>query len=166
MNPGVAPGSSSTKVKRITKISSQSEKNERAKQRCIIKLSGEENFKSIKDSWDALKFKDGEKYESERDGIIINLFAQNLSQIEIRQVLSNVGGYKLDRLSKSKQNNYIDLHVKSKQYNKFALTTVDINLCKTEVDSWPKEDGFPCGHRVPRQYLLEEGITWTKLHDR
>ncbi|KAJ1401941.1 hypothetical protein B484DRAFT_338817, partial [Ochromonadaceae sp. CCMP2298] len=44
-----------------------------------------------------------------------------------------------------------------------ALTEEQIAAIVAEKDHWVLEDGFPCAHRRPRQFFVEEGLTWHKI---
>ncbi|OWY92497.1 LOW QUALITY PROTEIN: Cleavage inducible protein, partial [Phytophthora megakarya] len=43
------------------------------------------------------------------------------------------------------------------------LATTTYNFSASE---WNMEDGYPCSHRGPRQYLVEPNVTWKKLWER
>ena len=103
------------------------------------------------------------KAEEEADGIIMTCMNMGMSTIEMNALL-NIGTYRITRLRKRVNlgTDYVKpVHPRS---HKFPAET--ILFLKEHMKSWEVEDGFPCPHRRPRQYLLEEGITWFKLWKR
>lgn len=59
----------------------------------------------------------------------------------------------------------MDFHTKrSKQICFNAITIEELAFLQKDVNSWATKDGFPYAHHCPRTFLLEENITWQKLH--
>jgi hypothetical protein len=47
-----------------------------------------------------------------------------------------------------------------------AIHNSDLDAIKVDAETWEVEDGFPCTHRRPKQYLLDATLTFNKLHQR
>jgi len=45
-----------------------------------------------------------------------------------------------------------------------AIHDSDLDTIKANAKTWEIEDGFPCTHCRPTQYLLDATLTFTKLH--
>ena len=156
-------GSILTRPRRNTKNSTR---EENAYKRAVSKLKSEDNVKAIQNTWNNLKHQYGEREWEQGEGIIITLIQQGLSEREIRSFLP-VGGSKLQRLRKALQSGFEDFHTrKKKPIPSHALSEEDLAFIKADVETWELEDGFPCSHRRPRQYLVEQGIKWINLWER
>jgi hypothetical protein len=137
------------------------QKMESAKQRVMEKLGSQEQVSEVQESWTKLKTKRGERDWEKANGIILNLIDVGLSEIEIRSILP-VGSSRIQRLrsydpSVAPISSGAPLH---------ALNRKDIAFFKGFIEGIDTEDGFPCGHRRPKKYVLEEGATWKKLYAR
>lgn len=78
-----------------------------------------------------------------------------------------VGGYRIDRLKKAIDSEFVNFHTKrKKQVRSNVVTEEQLEFLKADAESWPSEDGSPCAHRRPRKYTIEPNLTWSKLHAR
>ncbi|CAM6105951.1 unnamed protein product [Calypogeia fissa] len=120
----------------------------------------------LRETWSKMQTNYGQLEWMQSEGVIIGLINQGLSQKEIRAMLP-VGGYRCARLKKAIETNFENFHTKcGQQKGSTTVTEEQLNFVKTHATAWAIEDGFPCAHRCPRTYILEEGVTWKLLHER
>ncbi|OWZ11139.1 LOW QUALITY PROTEIN: Cleavage inducible protein [Phytophthora megakarya] len=132
------------------------DRQEAARIRAIKKLGGEEAVVSIRSSCDSNPVMEGESVNS----------LKGLSEREIRSVIP-VGGSRISRLRKAVESGIDYLHTRrsgGKPSHAFEDNVID-NF-KEHCATWVLEDGFPCSHRLPRQYFTEPNITWKVIRDR
>jgi transposase len=133
--------------------------------RAVRKLGGMEAVIELRDSWSKMESGYGGREWEHTEGVIIGLINQGLSQKEIRAVLP-VGGFCCARLKKAVNTNFVDFHTKhGPAVGSNVVTTEELQFLEDDVAGWETEDGFPCAHRRPWKYLMEENISWTKLYD-
>jgi hypothetical protein len=155
-------GSSGLRLKRNRKpAASHAEKVARAAERALAKL-GQEKYDEIKQSWAALlnpNNQNGDDWEK-GNGIIINLLSLNFSHLEIRTMLG-CGGSRISRLADYMK----DPQPKVRKTPAHAFNDDDDKKrIHAHINSYEREDGFPCSHRRPRQYFVTEKLTWTSIH--
>jgi hypothetical protein len=132
------------------------EKNEKTK-RNILHALGESGTRILA-RWNSLNPKLNHEDWMHQNGMIICLIDQGLSQIQIRMFLG-CGGSRIERLR------HYEKSERKPPAHKFSEATV--LYMKEIVSKWNTEDGFPCAHRKPRQYVtLDSGkeATWLGLH--
>ncbi len=96
----------------------------------------------------------------------MNLIQSEFSEREIRVVLL-VGGSKISQLRKVLQDGIDTLHTRCpSRVPAHALHDNNLDMIKAHAESWEVEDGFPCAHRRPKQYLLDPKLMFTKLYQR
>lgn len=138
----------------------EADKLRRAKTRAISKL-GQSEFDRIASGWANLRtLKRKTPLYEKGNGVILNLIDLGLSNIEIRSILP-IGCGRISQLRKFDGSN-----ATTRRRPAHALSDESIAYLNDVIKSWPVEDGFPCAHRRPVLYLLEEGITYKKLYDR
>lgn len=159
-------GSLGTVPTRRTKPKSKAQLKQNDFNRALRKLGSMDAVNEIRESWSKMDTKYGGLEWRQSEGIVINLVTQGLSQKEIRALIP-VGGFRTSRLKKAVDSDFADFHTKRKrQVGASAVTSDQLEFLKTDANSWKTEDGFPCAHRRPRTYLVEENVTWTLLHQR
>jgi hypothetical protein len=103
--------------------------------------------------------------ESEEDGILMSCINLGMSDIQMKATF-HVGGSRLTRLrQRIKEGDDYKIPVKAARSHAFSEDT--INFLREQMDKWPVEEGFPCAHRRPVQYLLNENnevLNWSSLH--
>jgi hypothetical protein len=95
----------------------------------------------------------------------MNLIQSGFSKREIRAILP-INGSKISRLCKVLQDGIDTLHIRHPHIPAHALHDNNLDTIKVDAKSWEVEDGFPCTHRRPKQYLLDSKLTFTKLYQR
>ena len=115
----------------------------------------EDTVEELRDSWESLDLKGyGEQNYHQANGIIQSLIDQGLSICAIKGTLEKVGNNQIDRIRK----NPVQVPRNAfKCHNTFSED--DIGRIIVFSNCLEKEDGFPCAHRQPRQYLTKEGAT-------
>ena len=85
-----------------------------------------------------------------------------LSRIEIQSIVK-VGGSRLSRLYnfESNRNRSADRTKRTHAFNEMS-----VSLFQAFFSSLDVEDGFACGHRRPKMYVIGEDMTWKKLHEK
>jgi hypothetical protein len=131
------------------------EKKEKTKKNILAALG--DNGTRILTRWNTLDPKDS-KERTIQDGIILSLIDQGLSQIQIRMFLG-IGGTRIERVR------HYEKTPRKAPSHKFSDKT--ILYVREVVSKWNTEDGFPCTHRKPRQYIIlasGKEATWLGLH--
>lgn len=162
---GGTGGSSQTLPKRQRKKPPANSKVNAYEGAC--KRLGKEEVLRLRAQWEEMDTKFGGKEFEQGEGMVISLLKQGLSHVMIRAVLG-VGGYRVSRLQKVLDKGIETLHTRRERAKpKHAFTDAEM---KTFLDyceqTWELEDGFPCSHRRPRRYFVEQKITWKKLWSR
>ena len=153
-------GSQATRKKRKRKPKlTAAEKKERARNRAVEKL-GDEEAKAVLDNWNNLETEFGGKDWETANGIIINLINTRLSDIEIRSFLK-IGSSRLSRIREYMSNP----EPKPKHVPSHSATDDDKKRIIDHINSYEKEDGYPCSHRRPRKYFIDIGLTYGKIHE-
>jgi hypothetical protein len=94
----------------------------------------------------------------------MNLIQSGFLKCEIQVVLL-IGDSKISQLRKVLQDGINTLHThRPSCISIHALHDNDLDTIKADAESWEVEDGFPCIHRHPKQYLLDSKLTFTKLY--
>jgi hypothetical protein len=158
-------GSQATRVIRNVRVRKDQKTKDQDALESIVKSLGEEEAANIKMTWDSLNQK-GRNVQSDdwgvSNGIIATLLSQNYSFNSIRMLLG-CGMSKITRVKEDMQNPN-RLAEKKKQIPWHAATKEDLERIKECKKDWALEDGFPCAHRRPREYFVEENVTWKSLH--
>ena len=132
-----------------------------ARQRAIA-LLGQSRITAIQEKWNSLNtLQHGEKGDGDlADGILTCLQKCGMSNIMIRSILP-CGGSRLQRVRHKNSNAERETPKRS-----HALNDVSVNLFKLFIKSLDVEDGFPCPHRRPKQYVTKDNkaTTWKILH--
>ena len=140
----------------------QKERNRKAaaKARARNKL-GDVEFERLGKLWKTLKSAAHKKDHSSADGIIMSLLQQNLSQREIQETLG-CGVSRIGRVRKKMMNPGLTVK-RPPPYH--AITPQQEADIRSHIESFDTEDGYPCAHRRPKSYFLQEGLNWKKVHD-
>ena len=101
------------------------------------------------------------KDHSSADGIIMSLLQQNLSQREIQETLG-CGVSRIGRVRKKMMNPGLTVKRPSPYH---AITPQQEADIRSHIESFDTEDGYPCAHRRPKSYFVQEGLNWKKVHD-
>ena len=119
-----------------------------------LKYLSEDSLMEIRNSWNSMTSKGyGEANYNQANGIIQALINYGLPNKAIKGVLVQIGNNRIDRIRK----NPVRTKISKKPYNAFSED--DIQRIKIFLMRLDKEDGLPCAHRHPRQYLVKEGAT-------
>ena len=144
---------------RKSKKSSSQEIANRALLRAKEKL-GEDKCKKLQENEVALEKAQSRETKKLKDGLILSLLQQNLSNNEIRQLFL-CGNSRINRLR-----NVLDQPTildKLRPKPKHAVTKGDLDAIETHLSTFETEDGFPCAHRRLRKFFIVQGLTWTKI---
>ncbi|OWY92774.1 Cleavage inducible protein, partial [Phytophthora megakarya] len=88
------------------------------------------------------------------------------SDREVRSVLP-IGGSRVARLRKMLKSGIEVFHTRRPVQTPWhAFDTIVLEAFKAHCSTWILEDGFPCPHRLPRQYFTEPNLTWRTVHAR
>jgi hypothetical protein len=131
------------------------EKNEKTKRNILLALG--EYGKTVLARWKTYDPKNRDDWMLQ-NGLILGLIDQGLSQIQIRMFLG-CGGSRVERVRHHER--------AERKPPSHAFPEATITYLKVIVSQWKTEDGFPCAHRKPRQYLLQDNgkeATWLALH--
>ncbi|CAK9229226.1 unnamed protein product [Sphagnum troendelagicum] len=130
----------------------------------VVKKMGEESLNALKETWNAMKTGYGEAEWEHGEGVILGLMAQGYSDREIK-ALRGVGGSRVSQLRKiHKDGTWDESHTRRPmKVPHHALSSDYLTAFIEDFKTWELEDGFPCSHRRPRQYLVEAKLTWTEL---
>ena len=124
------------------------------------RLLTEERYHALKRQWASLD-SSGSDHKT-ADGMIMTLLKMGLSKRVIIAVFgcgsSRVKRVRLDMMDPQRLD-------KPRPPPHHAVTDDDMRLIKDHIESYDTEDGFPCAHRKPRKYFVEQGLTWTKVHE-
>ena len=115
----------------------------------------EEKWLNLRNEWKLLDVSTRGKDHDTGDGMIRSLLSQNLSPREIRMTLG-CGIFRIRRIKKLQQNPN-KTFPKSTPHH--AVTELQKDAIKDHIASYETEDGFPCAHRRPRKYFVQEGLT-------
>ena len=94
--------------------------------------------------------------------MLLVLMNCGLSFMEIQSIVK-VGGSRLSRLKKFESNRNRSATVPKRSH---AFNERSVSLFKTFFASLDVEDGFACGHRRPKMYVIGEDMTWAKLYGK
>lgn len=89
------------------------------------------------------------------NGIVLSLIRQGCSVNGIRQLLG-VGASRVKRISDQSTGQRPPKRERGPPIH--AATEEDLKRIKKCAAEWELEDGFPCAHRRPRQYFIEENM--------
>eukprot|EP00899_Mesostigma_viride_P026625 jgi/Mesvir1/7147/Mv02507-RA.1 len=122
---------------------------------------GADKIADVQAKWAELQAarNDNHADSAKEDGVIVALIRLGCSTVQIIAVLGNVGSSRVDRLRHKRDDEAPKVYKPAHAFN-----DATISFFKATVGAVPTEDGFPCPHRRPRKYVLEEGATWTKLY--
>ena len=102
-----------------------------------------------------------------KDAVLITLFSQGYSQVQIRALL-NVGGYKTNRIQ-----HYLKLDPQEREelantshVPKHAFTEEDKARLRNHINSYDLQPGFPCAHREPMQYFAIDLGNWKDVYQK
>ena len=130
----------------------------------IIKSLGQEEANNIRMTYSSLE-SSGKTLNSDdwgiSNGIIATLIGQNYAYNSIRMLLG-CGMSKIQRVKRDIENPNRLMANRHAPWH--AATEEDLNRIKSCKRTWELEDGFPCAHRRPREYFVEENVTWKSLH--
>lgn len=114
----------------------------------------------------SLDSKWGGSEHDQAEGMVLGLMRQAIPDAQIRAIFG-IGGSMIARPKNVVANGVDTLHIRRiASKPKHALTDDDISFFLSACQEWELQDGFPCSHRGPRQYLVEEAMTWRKLWER
>ena len=140
---------------RNVKKMSHDEKIHRAILRAQQQLGGESNWKKLREQYNALYTSKPENYESLADGLIMSLIQRNCSNIMIRETF-RCGGPRIRRIRKWMANPH--LQKIERKPPPHAVTKKQLDELKNHIRSYDLEDGFPCAHRRPRKFFVQQGL--------
>ena len=145
-------------IRKCRKITKQ-ESAERAKGRVIQKI-GKNEYDRLKQNWESMGRSNPQVGHSLVDGMIMSLIQQNLSNREI-MVVFNVGNPRINRIRLAIRNP--ETLKKPKLKPKHAASDIDIQRLKNHLATFDTEDGFPCAHRRPRKFFIQQGLKWKDI---
>eukprot|EP00171_Calliarthron_tuberculosum_P005512 IDg5512t1 len=125
---------------------------------------GEEEHKKHRELWNSIDSGYGKPQYKEGNGLILCLLSLGLTSHEVRGVLGSVGDNRIHKLQKFDMENP-PTHANSGRKPKHAFTNEELQAIKDDAMTWEVEDGFPCAHRQPMQYIATPGATWKSLHE-
>jgi hypothetical protein len=133
------------------------QRKDKAKERAFLKL-GEVRAAALILAWSKLNpFKEEDR--KLQDGILISVLAnRDLSQFEIREFFK-VGYTRLKRIC-GYDSTSSPVHLAKKH----ATTEESLTILQQARDQWLLEDGYPCEHKKPRLYFVEETTSWKVVH--
>jgi len=174
---GAVGGSSSTRPTRKTnpKPNTHTDKKARALDRVTAKLGGADKLKELQTKFEALNSVDSKL----ADGIVVGLLAsptQKFSRLEL-EVGLHVGAGRIKRLENQLKNPKPPDEKKRRPAAAHALSDAAKQAIKDFKDTFPLEDGYPCAHKRPQQYIIQAdwpglkqpgekniALTWTIVH--
>ena len=145
-------------IPRSSKKLTKQEKEANALARAKHKL-GENEFKRVKDLITSLSSVGGGD-KSVLDGLIMGMLQHNMSNIEIRAVHS-FGNSKINRVRKVMNNPKLINSPRPRPSH--AVVDKDLENLKAHLATFDTEDGFPCAHRRPRKFFVQQGLHWTTI---
>jgi hypothetical protein len=154
-----AAGGSSSLIRPATPrvIQTALQRREKARGRAIQKL-GEEGAAALILAWSKLDSKKAEDRKLQ-DGILISAMAnKDLSFAETREIFQ-VGYPRLKRISEYKTTPSPEHFAR-----KHATTEESLSILQQARDQWLLEDGYPCEHKKPRLYFVDEKNSWKIVH--
>ena len=89
------------------------------------------------------------------DGIIMSLLQRNLSNLQIRSI-HRFGNSRINRIRKLMRNPSLLNKRRPKPIH--AVDNKDLENIKSHLSTLETEDGFPCAHRRPKKFFVEEGL--------
>lgn len=120
---------------------------------------GEEVVKQLQSTYASLDSTWGGTEHDQAEGMVIDLLRQRAPDAQIRAVFG-VGGSMIARPKLVSVNGVDTLHTRRASSTRtHAFTDDDIAFFLASSSEWGLEDGFPCSHRRPRQYLVEAKVT-------
>ena len=94
------------------------------------------------------------------DGLIMGLLQRNLSNNEIRSI-HRFGNSRINRIRKLMSNPSL---INSRRPRpKHAAVEADLNNLKTHLETYETEDGYPCAHRRPRKFFIQQRLRWKEI---
>ncbi|ETP05287.1 hypothetical protein F441_18073 [Phytophthora nicotianae CJ01A1] len=124
-----------------------------------VELLGEDNIKKMGEDWESWDTSEGGREWQQSEGVVLQLLRQGLSERVIR-VIPPVGGNRVARLKKMLESGVETFHTRREPSKPaHAFSDECITRFKEHCSPWVMEDGFPCAHRIPRQYFTEPNIT-------
>ena len=158
---GGVGGSGQTVLQRNRKPPTNRKDN--ALKRVTEKL-GEQTLAKMREDWAMMETGAAGREWETSDGIVINLIQSGFSEMEIRAIIP-VGGYKIGRLRDVLKVGFEQNHTRRPPRTPaHAVVDADLDAIKQHALTWEVEDGFPCAHRRPKQYLVDPKLTFTKLY--
>ena len=145
------------------KRQSKTVRNVNAEKRVLAKI-GAEKMEEIQRDWASKDTAWGGRDYYIAQGVIISLLQMNFKQLEIC-IMLRCGNGRVSALNKLLKTGNWQLSPKLRPPPLHALTEEERDFIRAEKEYWELEDGFPCSHRRPRQYLAKENTTWVKLHE-
>ena len=157
-------GGAMHRPKRNSRQAQTSAEKKEAALRRATQFLGINRIAAIRRRWDSLDTSrhgldsDGDV----ADGMLLVLKNCGLSHIEIQSIVK-VGGSRLSRLYnfESNRNRSADRTKRTHAFNEMS-----VSLFQAFFSSLDVEDGFACGHRRPKMYVIGEDMTWKKLHEK
>jgi hypothetical protein len=124
---------------------------------------GEDEVKRLQQTYEALDSKWNGTEHDQAEGMVLSLLRQGVPDAQIRAIF-RVGGSMIARLKQVIKDGVDTLHTwRVRNPPAHALSADDIEFLCATCREWNLEEGFPCSHRGPRQYLAEAGITLKDL---
>ena len=127
----------------------------RAKSRVIDKI-GIGEYDKLRDQFKVLASQRSKSSASLLDGMIMGLLQQNLTNRQIREIVS-VGNNRINRIREVVENP--ELLKKGRPRPKHAATPEDIDRLKAHIATYDTEDGYPCAHRRLLKFFVTQGLT-------
>ena len=90
------------------------------------------------------------------DGLIMSLLQKNRTNTKIRAV-HKFGNSRINRIRKVMKNPTLLISKRPRPVH--AVTNEDLVYLRNILATFDTEDGFPCAHRRPRKFFVQEGIT-------
>ena len=129
-------------------------------------LMGEDVVKKMRSDWDSWETGRGGREWQQSEGVVLQLLQHGFSERVIKAVIP-VGGSRIARLRAVIKEGIDVMHTRRvPMAPSHAFSDVDKAAFLKTCEGWELEDGFPCSHRRPRQYFIEQKLTLLKLHAR
>ena len=145
----------------ISRQSTPEQKRRGYLERAAHKLGGTDVRDKLSKQWDEIRVVKNKVNEKIGDGLILSLLQQNLSTREIRAMFCKAGVSKINRIRKIMEDpKSTSIQRKPPPH---AASSIDIDNISAHLGTFDTEDGFPCAHRRPRKFFIQQGLTWVKI---
>ena len=115
---------------------------------------GDKEFNRVKDLLKKITSVGGGQ-KSVVDGLIMGMLQHNMSNSEIRAVHA-FGNSKINRVWKVMNDPNLLTITRPKPVH--AVVAKDLENLKEHLATYETEDGYPCAHRRPRKFFIEQGL--------